>query len=175
MDILNAFVFSLTLLYYIFLILSYRTMWTWENWCSHCVISPRPEGSPLPWSRPGISKPWTSQELQVGAAMPGLVFLNFNSSKQVIAAQSINILQFDIFISFLSRHIYNVGTSLLIDLGRCSKFKIVHKIQIWGLELSIIDLMHVNANRCILFWLYSFSHLSFTYLNSRYTVWVEQP
>lgn len=45
----------------------YRTMWTWESWCSHCAISPRLAGSPSPWSKPEISKPWTSLELQVGA------------------------------------------------------------------------------------------------------------
>lgn len=49
---------------YVFL---YRTMWTWESWCSHCAISPRLAGSPSPWSKPEISKPWTSLELQVGA------------------------------------------------------------------------------------------------------------
>lgn len=42
-------------------------MWTWGSWCSHCVISQRLAGSPSPWSKPGISKPWTLLELQVGA------------------------------------------------------------------------------------------------------------
>lgn len=43
-------------------------MWTWGSWCSRCVICPRLAGSPSPWSKQEISKPWTSPELQVGSA-----------------------------------------------------------------------------------------------------------
>lgn len=43
-----------------------RRTWTWGNWCSRCAICPRLAGSPSPWSKREISRPWTSQELQVG-------------------------------------------------------------------------------------------------------------